>query len=530
MEVYVQIPGTPKSTVLRPRPLLLAVTAAGPVYKGSAEFVLVPITSVMATLQELARRIFDGAAPVQSSLAGRVSGSEAHTAWLSMSVQAAGQLQHLSARGRLRFLRIVIAYIKRSGHSNGLETLYLSAVNAAWPWLSLEACNHVLELTHAWLQKSEVARKSQVAVVDVTQRTVGTFGAGELVNLDLSEWRSSRALELNETGDRNFGDALDEVAKSPLERAIDQLFGGDTSQAESADSLLHGNDASGVPGGLPSLGDLPGRPKNASGRSQSLEDKASDLLGSSKPSGIPGGLPDIASLPGKRSDTTSSHADPGQALIDAAGLGGLSGFLREHGTGGFRTGIFNGATPGGPYAPPGQLPSDGSGGETPLEDKEAAATKVAAAAMVMVAVAGPTTAVGYGFALVAAAAAGFALGIAVPIAIFGNPEKPKPPKDSSHQGDLYPDPMGEGGGNPAQLPVDDTDLHGHPTRLPDSDGHGGGTPNTIFGKSTEGTSIWDDNFGRPGPTVKPETFNVTMVIGPGLMADVVQIGRSTIRY
>src|SRR6478609_2192388 len=154
MEVYVQIPGTPKSTVLRPRPLLLAVTAAGPVYKGSAEFVLVPITSVMATLQELARRIFDGAAPVQSSLAGRVSGSEAHTAWLSMSVQAAGQLQHLSARGRLRFLRIVIAYIKRSGHSNGLETLYLSAVNAAWPWLSVEVCNHVLELTHAWLQKS----------------------------------------------------------------------------------------------------------------------------------------------------------------------------------------------------------------------------------------------------------------------------------------------------------------------------------------------------------------------------------------
>lgn len=519
-----------KSAVLRPRHLLLGVTAAGPVYKGAASCVVVPVTAVMATLQELGRRILDDTTPVQSSLASRVHGQDAHAAWLSISVQAAGQLQHLSARGRVRFLRIITAYVQSSGRCTGLETLYTSAVNAAWPWLSLDACSHVLELTGSWLRKSEIAKKHQVAVVDVMQRTVRIFHPSELVKLDLAEWRASRALQLIETGHEHADDMLNEMTKSPLEKAIDRFF--DTSQGPSADSLLNGNDSSGVPGGLPSLGDLPGHSGTTPGRSQSMEDMASDLWGSSRPTGIPGGLPDASGLPGKQGAAGGSRTDLGQRLLNEAGFGGLSGFLREHGPGGFKTGIFEGATPGGPYAPPGQLPSDGSGGETPTEDIGSAATKIATGAVIVATAAGgPATPIGYVATLVAAGSAGFAIGIAVGIVIFGDPDKPKPPpKDNSHEGDLYPDPIGGGGGNPTQLPVDDGDFHGDPTRLPDSDGHGGGTPNTIFGSTTEGASIWDDNFGHPGPTVRPQAFGVTMAVGPGLMADIVQIGRSTIRY
>ncbi|MEX3992709.1 hypothetical protein AB4Y35_18285 [Paraburkholderia sp. EG286A] len=519
---------------------LLGVTATGPVYRGLREYTLAPVAGIFATLQELAQRIDRDDAVVTSSIAKRVAGKDAYQAWLTLSVSCAAQLAQLSPRGRIKFLSLVIAFIRMTKRSAGLETIYTGAINATWPWLSASTCNSVLALAEGWNSKSEVAQRHPVAVVDVNRRTAGIYGAGKLAQLDLADWRASQSLQQDGLLPGNTGglcDALGEAMKSPLERAIDQFFGSDSSGRDSAGSLMPGKDTSGVPGGLPSAGDLPGQKNSAGGRGQSMEDKASDLMGSSKSGGIPGGLPSASDLPGQHKDSKPGKSI--EATVDGllAGAptnefsgGGVSSFLREHGSSGFKSGIFDRATPGGPFAPPGQLGINGRGGEKDEDEANIANGVIAVGATVIaVALVPEVPLIVAGAAIAVGAAGGWLIGMGLSGVIHGH-DKPEPPKHEPRKGDLYPDPFGEGGGNPAQLPAFDGSGGGNPATLPDIDGHGEGMPNTIWGKPTGGASIWDDSFGGHGPTVKPESFAVPALVGPGLMVDVVQVGRSALRY
>lgn len=520
---------------------LVGVTATGPVYLGERRYVPLPLGAALATAQELARKVDKHDARVTSSLAVRVSGEEAYEAWLSFIMQCSAQVAALSPRARLGFLHFFLAYVHRVGRVDGLEPLLMTAVNAAWPWLSNESTDLTLRLAGALLRKSEFARKHVVPVVDPTTRTAGLFGPGAAAKLSLDEWRTSRSLLGDGLGGlpTDVGDKLGEIAKSPLEKAIDQMFGGDSSSLDDAGSLLAGPDNPGVPGGLPSVGDLPGRHGDApKGGVKSLDDIAAGLMGGNKATGIPGGLPDVSSIPGAKGQppSASSSRDSGAGLLGSLlGYGdyrGVSGFLRQHGSSGFKTGIFEGATPGGPFAPPGQLGIGGSDAESP---DETIANGLYGASMVALAVvlapaaveAAPVT-----VAVVAGAAmfyAGWLIGTGL-AEKYKKPDKPEPPKTEPHDGDLYPDPMGAGGGNPTQLPAFDGGGAGNPTTLPGEDGEGGGTPNTIWGKTTQGASIWDDNFGGPGPTVRPQMLTAPALVGPGLMVDFVQVGRTTLRY
>ncbi len=521
---------------------LLCVTATGSVYLGWRTYTAVPIASAFALLQELALRVDSNDAPVQSSLANRVSGESAYRAWMELSVECAMQLERVTVRGRLRFLRIILAIVRRSGRVDGLETILASAVNAAWPWLSRQTTSDVLDLTSRWLRKSEFAQRHPIPVVDLTQRSAGFFSPRAIAKLDLTEWRTSWDLQIDgaDALPGGLGKKLQEGLKSPLERAIDDMFGSSSSDVSDIIGHTTGNDSSGVPGGLPSMGDLPGQQgKKSGGGSQSLDEIAKGLLGGDL-AGLPGGLPSLGDLPGTKVPGTGSSGGSSQAnsLLDSipgSEYRGVSGFLRKHGPGGFKTGIFEGATPGGPFAPPGQLGIDGTGGESWDEGAIKVATSMTILGGALFAISVAPAAIAEAPAFIAVAAIGFGAGYILASGVdemyhSNKQERPDPPKERPHDGDLYPDPMGGGGGNPTQLPAFDGDGPGGPTRLPDSDGHGGGTPNTIWGNTTEGASIWDENFGGPGPTVKPPSFALPALVGPGLMVDLVQVGRSAVRF
>ncbi|GAA4136758.1 hypothetical protein [Leifsonia shinshuensis] len=119
------------------------------------------------------------------------------------------------------------------------------------------------------------------------------------------------------------------------------------------------------------------------------------------------------------------------------------------------------------------------------------------------------------------------------------PEEPKPdePKPKGETG-LYPDPFGDGGGNPAALPAYDGSGGGNPVALPAYEGSGGGNPvaladssKTIWGTARLG-AMWDDQDGGHGPTPTTVGVRVTvpMFIGPGLLSSVSQISDRTLVY
>jgi hypothetical protein len=420
--------------------------------------------------------------------------------------------------------------------------------------MSSQTLSNTLTLASIKLRKSKFAEKHPIPVLDVNRRVAGLFDAGELTKIDLEQWRVERDLAVDGYDNgylpEGIGGKLNNALKSPLERAIDQLFGGSDNESleDVAAGLRPGGDTKGVPGGLPSTGDLPGQEDKPNSGSQSLDDIAAGLSPNSGKKGVPGGLPSLGDLPGQKGaghdddfgiapslGRSKTNVDDLLGSIPGSEYGGISGFLKKHGTSGFKTGIFEGATPGGPFAPPGQLPADGSGGEERDTAKfDSAASNLGTA---LVAVGGLMVALGPGpvkmaGVAVVGAGAGIFLGLAIAQAIDAahEPNKPAPPKEKPHNGDLYPDPVGGGGGTPNTMPDYDGHGGGTPNTMPDYDGHGGGTPNTIFGKPDNAASIWDENFGGSGPTVRPQSFSVTALIGPGLMADVVQIGRSSIRY
>jgi hypothetical protein len=92
---------------------LVAVTATGPIYGTKAEFIVVPVSVGLALAQELAARAINPKARVVSSLASRVGGDMAMSAWASTCVFASAGLICASPRARLIFLNQVLSYVRR---------------------------------------------------------------------------------------------------------------------------------------------------------------------------------------------------------------------------------------------------------------------------------------------------------------------------------------------------------------------------------------------------------------------------------
>ncbi len=145
---------------------LLAMTAAGPVYRIDAPAAVVPVSVGLALLQELALRTVHPRAKVSSTRARRVAGDEARRHWLFVSGCAAGSLAALSPAARLHFLGEVLAYVRRQGNACGIEPVLCTALNAAWPSMPPSAVSRILPIATRYLRMSDFARKIEIPVFD----------------------------------------------------------------------------------------------------------------------------------------------------------------------------------------------------------------------------------------------------------------------------------------------------------------------------------------------------------------------------
>ena len=174
---------------------LVAVTATGPIYWRKVGLAVVPVSVGLALVQELTIRSINPKSRVVSSLANRVAGDTALSAWTHTCGFAAGVLIGASPRARLSFLSKVLAYVRREGNANGIEPILGAAVNAAWPWIEPNALARILDVSAHFMRSSEFASSSTIPIVDPNTRTFTLFAPGELAKLDPKEWLDRRALE-----------------------------------------------------------------------------------------------------------------------------------------------------------------------------------------------------------------------------------------------------------------------------------------------------------------------------------------------
>ncbi|MGN2642434.1 hypothetical protein ACTD5D_40930 [Nocardia takedensis] len=550
----------------------MGVTAAGPLYSGQVDFAIIPTESAFALLQELAVRVYDADAPVSSSLAGRVHGEQAHRTWIELSTELSVQLIVAGAQDRVAFLRRVFGAVRASGRIDGLESVVCAAINASWPWLSIEATNRILDWTLVKLSKSRLAADHAVSIVDPNERTVAILAPGRLVDLDISEWRTDRAISQDQfvSGRPGLGPTRGDITGGRPEDRLGSPGGNGQSMDDIAAGLLgKGSSQGGVPGGLPSIDDLTGRGGGAAGGGQSMDDIAAGLLGKgSGQGGVPGGLPSLGDLTGRGSGPGGS----GQSVDDiaagwvsdakgygnlgplggpkgAAGIGqaggpfGFGSYPGAEGASDFWGEVAKGVGKGMQYA--GGIAATIGGGYM-----------VAGAAQESTIVLGVT---GTGTMITGAEVVGVGtlvglVGVALtqygesrdkkpddakpaepkpdakpaepkpdtkpaepkPQPSDPEPEEPKP--GEPHDGDLYPDPDGSGGGGPTTI-WDDVHGGGGPTTMWD-DVHGGGGP----------TTIWDDVHGGGGPTMKAAVVSAPALLGAGLRAGLIQVNRATLRF
>jgi len=286
---------------------LVAVTGTGPIYETRSELVVVPVSVGLAFTQELAARTMNAKAAVASSLANRVSGDTARSAWARTCGLSSAALIDALPNARLTFLSNVLTYVRRQGNVNGIEPILGAAINAAWPWIDPAALTRILNLSTKYLRESRFAATSVIPVVDPNTRTISVFAPGDLAKIDPSawlDWKDLRESALTKTG---MGG---------------NLIGGDVPN-DAAGSLI-----AGLPGGHsgPDTTGLPGgRPNNSSGNGTG----AADLLAS-----LPGGHsgPDTTGLPGRGGDR--SYGLIGQFTGRNSDLGNIGPFANG-GPGGF---------------------------------------------------------------------------------------------------------------------------------------------------------------------------------------------------
>ena len=234
---------------------VLGRTATGPIYRSQKTIAMIPTRSAWLLLQELASRIEDPDAEVVSSLAGRLSGDDAHQAWMNISTEIVVPLVVMPGVERIRFLRRVIALIRQSGRVDGLEPVLGAAVNGVWPWMSVNAMDRVLDWSVEKLKRSALAERHAVPVVDPSTRTVSIFAPGALAKLDIGEWRSDFSLlegqyfsGVEGRGPRAGGFGLD--FESEIDDAAAGLGDGTGMPSDDqVDEWLHGPDSGDVPGG-----------------------------------------------------------------------------------------------------------------------------------------------------------------------------------------------------------------------------------------------------------------------------------------
>ncbi|PFX65957.1 hypothetical protein COL35_17330, partial [Bacillus toyonensis] len=173
----------------------VAMTATGPIFKSRVEYALVPLSSALAILQELAVKIVDPEAKVSSSLATRVKGKDAYESWMRLATEISVRLIAAAPEVRFTYLRTVLNYLHKNRKIDGLEPILTSAINAVWPWLSLETTERVLNYSSKLLKESKIACSYNVPIVDPLTRSITLYKPDELTKIDTSIWIENATME-----------------------------------------------------------------------------------------------------------------------------------------------------------------------------------------------------------------------------------------------------------------------------------------------------------------------------------------------
>ncbi|MET3632990.1 hypothetical protein [Burkholderia sp. 572] len=167
---------------------LIAVTASGPIYHQEVSLAVIPFTSGLALLQELATRIRNEKVEVASSLALRVRGRNAYLTWLYHTARIGMGLASVPPRWRIVFLRALIDYIHRKGDVGGLEPLMAATLNATWPWMSAQRTSAVTKIFHSQILRSKFIQETPALVCDPITRNITMLPPGELAKADVDSW------------------------------------------------------------------------------------------------------------------------------------------------------------------------------------------------------------------------------------------------------------------------------------------------------------------------------------------------------
>jgi hypothetical protein len=525
-----------------PRAKLLAVTATGPIYRvPAARFAIISLESALYMHSELASKALNPKAKVCSSLAARVEGTDANTAWLLQTSRLAVSLTRLEARGRLQVLRQVVTHVRKNGVF-GNETVVAAAINAAWPWLDTGGTEAAVRFTKRAMDRSNCTDEIRCIVVDPSARSLTLLDPGQLKSADPTEWLDWRRIvgqpEWTIDGDGwQLGAVKDPYGVRPSESDIPSGWGRPGSYGPGdfagpggyqGPGMGSGGWGPGVPSGWGRPGSYgpgdfagpggyqgPGMGSGGYGWSDNFNRGGFGGMGMQRP-GSPGGPLGFGSFPGLggASDFWGDAALViGNALEKSGPVAAAAGVgIAAFGGAGLATGVLT-------------IPSLG--------------VEVVAGHLVFGGIA--ATAVGAGLSSWGAAhnandkAAGAPTPapaapappapkpeekkeekVSVPVVVIPTPAPTDPPPKEPHSGDLYPDP--DGGGT-----VD-------PTRI--WEGDGGIGPTTIWdGDSGVGpATIWDENSGGGTPTTTGTEITAPTLAGRGLAVSVVQVSANTFAF
>lgn len=303
-----------RNRTLLPR-RLAAVTATGPVFERSVGQTAVPLSSALALCQELAARTLDPEASVVSSMAARLGGNDAYTAWQHMTAGLALRLADAAPELKAHVLDEVLEYLSREGNADGIEPVIAAAVNAAWWTIDPDVLRRILTYIQTLLSRTTFTDTHGFLLVDPNARTATEIAAGQLKCIDTSLWLEQAQVAIEEW---RLG-----VAQQPGQEAAGLLpTAEDALNGLGGGSKMPGYGGAGTNGGM----NLPGRGGSARNGMGGLGSSGVDALGGP-------GVPDMGGAGTQGGMGIPGLSGTGNGL-DLPGLGGADNGMGERGLSG----------------------------------------------------------------------------------------------------------------------------------------------------------------------------------------------------
>ena len=148
------------------RRTLIAANSSGPIYRWQTRLATAPPKMAYSLLADFGERGTDPSADVESTAARHYSGPSALLQNAAMTGITMTSLAKTTATDRLSAFRQLIEFIRRTDDATGLESLYLTELQAMWSWLPRQDLDATLALWDEVVRHGRIATTLGVAVRD----------------------------------------------------------------------------------------------------------------------------------------------------------------------------------------------------------------------------------------------------------------------------------------------------------------------------------------------------------------------------